>query len=410
MDGSRPASDRDAWVTRITFRLRTIVLVAASLGVAVTLNATERRTAEIAARRASSGQTAVNRTAAESPDLDRIKHADEAVQPQLKYAFNLADRGAVYSANARYLDCLRTISKILDAGQRVPTHEQALFLGLTAMREADDFVQATPGTTINMERTVVVHKTPILKATDFSKLTPADALRRYYYFAQRQLTLAGDKVPAASRALYGMGRIEAYRSSRDGLTTAAGSAKALLLHQAALAVDSENYAAANEIGVLLARGGHFDAARKMFEHSIKVQPEPETWHNLGEVCDKLGEDKKALLAKRKAESLTNAQHETDRGEESNNIHVPAVRWVDSKEFAANGVASDCTYNLRTAAAPAASAKAAPAAKKVAEGHRSESRIGRAWSSLRERISSRSQGGGQTKSATEARDSHDRVNR
>ena len=44
------------------------------------------------------------------PTPAQIAHADEIVQGQLRYAFSLAERGAVFSANARFIECLETVT------------------------------------------------------------------------------------------------------------------------------------------------------------------------------------------------------------------------------------------------------------------------------------------------------------
>jgi hypothetical protein len=393
--------------------LRGLCLAIGSLCIAATLAVAQSDAPRADGKTSAQSRPTSVAGSSQAADLARWKRADETVLPQLNYAFSLGDRGAVYSSNARFVDCLRTVARVLDAGQPIPRHEQAqaLFMGLTALRESDDFVQATPATSVNISRLIVVHKTPILKGSDVSKMSPQEALRRYYCFSQRQLVLAVEKVPAASRALYGLGRIEAYRSSRDGLTTAAGSAKALLLHQAALIVDANNFAAANEIGVLLARAGNLKGAKTMFKHSVSVHPEPATWHNLAEVYGRLGDDKSADLARRNSESLTKAHQLGDDSPDADEVQTAMVRWVDNEEFVSNGVAADCTYDLRRgpAAAPGASTKAPQSKKQSTEAKRSDSRMGRAWSSLREKMGSPFHRG-QTKHAVETRDSQDSVNR
>lgn len=278
----------------------------------------------------------------------RLDYANESVQPQIKYAYSLADRGAVYSAKARFIDSLRTIARVLDSEQQNPAHEQALFRGLTAMREADDLQQLGPSLTrVTIERLVVVHKTPVLKQADFSRLTPAEALRAYYLFAERHLIIAGENVPAASQALYGLGRIEAFRSTQNGLTTSSGSAKALLFYQSALAVDASNHAAANEIGVILARSGRLDEARRALEHSVTVLPQPESWHNLSEVYSKLGNVEGATFARRSSEEIAQAQLVAQRdGATGQNSQPSLIRWVNAEEFAQSGGDPDCTYSLR----------------------------------------------------------------
>jgi tetratricopeptide (TPR) repeat protein len=47
--------------------------------------------------------------------------------------------------------------------------------------------------------------------------------------------------------------------------------------------------AANELGVLLARYGQPDEARALFLQSLSISPQPQTWHNLAEICHSLGD-------------------------------------------------------------------------------------------------------------------------
>jgi hypothetical protein len=58
-----------------------------------------------------------------------------------------------------------------------------------------------------------------------------------------------------------------------------------------------NYAAANELGVLLARYGQLDSAADILSHAAKVAPVPETWHNLARVYELKGAGPQAAHAR-----------------------------------------------------------------------------------------------------------------
>ena len=49
------------------------------------------------------------------------------------------------------------------------------------------------------------------------------------------------------------------------------------------------FGSANELGVILAHYGEFEASQRTLEHSLSITPSTECWHNLAVVREKMGE-------------------------------------------------------------------------------------------------------------------------
>jgi predicted Zn-dependent protease len=110
----------------------------------------------------------------------------------------------------------------------------------------------------------------------------------------------------------------------------------MVYQQAALAVDGRNYPAANELGNILTTFGQLPEARRILLHSVGTIPNPEGWHNLAAVHDRLGETELGAHARKQVELLTGGTA----------VPRPKVEWVSPEVFAGNP--------------PAAAAKAAAA--------------------------------------------------
>ncbi|MBT4865621.1 MAG: hypothetical protein HON53_10990 [Planctomycetaceae bacterium] len=261
-----------------------------------------------------------------SPSWNVIgRHADEHVG----YGFDLAEKGAVHSAHAEFVEALSIIADALD-GEGDESHRAALIAGLRAMDEANDFARRGKPleAAIDFRRLKQLHKTPVLAADDPEDLTPYVAMQRYFVFAGQRLAYAGGETPAASRALYGLGRIQPYLAGQAGSGNSLAGPKGIALHRAALKADPRNHQAANELGVLLARYGQLSAAADAFRHSLAVRPVPEAWHNLARVYEQQGHHSQARLARSKRQSLI-ADVRIANG---NRTAESAIRWVDSAEF------------------------------------------------------------------------------
>jgi hypothetical protein len=254
----------------------------------------------------------------------------------VRHSYTLAQRGAHYSARAELIQALRLVAQANDAERPEGEHSQALARGLQALREADDF--APRGSRLegqlDVAQIVITHRTPVLKGQAVGNLSPLVALQRYYSYAQQQFASAGGNMPAASQALYGLGRIQTLLADGTSESQRLQSPRAMTYYQAALLVDGGNYLAANELGVMLADYGQLAEARRVLLHSVMTHSHVEGWQNLAVVHARLGEHDLSHRADFDRQLLV-AQREKSGGDSP---LTKAVQWVDPQAFAAGGAA------------------------------------------------------------------------
>ena len=234
------------------------------------------------------------------PDGPVERTSLEMIAPQaqahIDYALNLAERGAVQSAQAEFIIALDLIADALDADTRNATraHARAVQAGLTAIEETKDFVPAdTPhNVAINLAQLAATHQTPVLKNVDVTHMTRAELLQRYHSYATQQLAFAGGRSAIASSALYGLGRAEcvtmAGASARNplGRTQCYGSVSSRPIRRSAKLHGFER--ARRSHGALRRLG----RCRWPTEHSVSIKPQVETWHNLATVYRRMGQTRK----------------------------------------------------------------------------------------------------------------------
>jgi tetratricopeptide (TPR) repeat protein len=263
-------------------------------------------------------------------------------QAHINYALNLAERGAIHSAQSEFIMALDLIADALDADSRDATrsHAHAVKAGLKAIEETKDFVPADTANdiTVNVQQIAIAHQTPVLKNADGVRLTRAEALQRYHLFATQQLAYAGGNSPIGSQALYGLGRAQSVNTAGAGTRNPLAGPNAIALYQAALIVDPKNYMACNELGVLMARYGDLEAAENQFVHSLAIKPQPETWHNLATVYRGMGQTNKASQAEQEKEKLVaSLRAGNGTSEDGNDLGSrPMLDFVDPNTFAASG--------------------------------------------------------------------------
>ncbi len=266
--------------------------------------------------------------------------ADEAEQ-RVRNAFVLAGRGAVYAARAELVATLRMVSQALDAQAASTGRSKALAAGLLALNEADDFTPADGqfGSHVDLRHVISGHRTAVLKDAvlkdaETESLTSLLAAQQYYTFAQEQLAIAGGRLPAASLALFGLGKLQTAQSAQGSDANTSAIAKAMVFQQAALLVESRNFLAANELGVLLARVGQWSDARQVLRRGVTMHPQAELWKNLATVHQRLGETHLAHLAQREAERAT-MQTGNPQADPRLDDGGGFVRWVSPQRFAQN---------------------------------------------------------------------------
>ena len=251
-------------------------------------------------------------------------------------AIGLAEKGALYSARAEFLQALQTVSKSLDARVGDSSFTQALIAGVQAFREADDFVASGSKLLAEVDAVSLVarHRTPVLKDADVSRLPAVMAMQQYYAYAQDRLARSCANAPVASQAFWGLGRVYASLAAQSPQGERLNSPRAIALYQVALAIDPRNYRAANELGVLLARFGQLREARDVLRQSVGAGAMPETWHNLAVVHARLGESDLAVLARNElalSQGVVPGRTQPQVASSS-----PSVQWVDPAAFAQTG--------------------------------------------------------------------------
>lgn len=263
-----------------------------------------------------------------SPETAALaRRADQRV----RHGFQLAQRGAIYSARNEYIAALQLIAQANDAQQSSQFYSNALAAGLIALKESNDFVQRNPKKPqLDVRAIVGRHKTPILKGAT-EPLTPSAAAERYHTFAQEQLAAAAAHEIAGSMALFGLGKAALTPADTRGPQSLDRTTQAMALYQAALLADPKNFRAANELGVLAAENGSLLRARELLVQSATLSPQPATWNNLAIVHGRLGEKQLADRARAQAVALEQA----GRGGSG-----PQVQWVDPSTFSRTGPISD----------------------------------------------------------------------
>lgn len=251
-----------------------------------------------------------------------------------RHGFSLAERGAIYAARAEFIKSLRLVAQALDADSAGRVHAKQLSAGLRALVEADDFVPE--GSRLETDRTlqniVATHRTPVLKDRDVDQISQMVALEHYYAYAQAQLSEACGAEPAASHALFGLGKMHSLIAEQGGAGNRVHRSKSIVFHQAALRVTPANHLAANELGVMLAEYGQLETSRQVLEHCVAVQPMPEAWHNLAVVYQRIGDAPRATFAQRQWQGAI------ELAKRQGTYRVPqapgmTVQWVEPGKFA-----------------------------------------------------------------------------
>jgi len=272
-------------------------------------------------------------SAASTVRSEQLEDIARQADRQTRHGFELAGRGAYFAARAEFIAALRLLAQGLDAEQQTALHSQSLAAGLTALKEAEDFLPKGSHIEADLDLSAIIgsHRTPVLKDADLKALTPLLALQCYFTFAQEQLAAAAGHEVAGSMALRGLGKLHTSLAGNKAMHVRAGEPKAMAFFQAALLVSPQNYMAANDLGVLLAQCGNYAQARGVLEHSLSICPQSIGWHNLAVVYQRLGQLELARRADWQAEVARRA--EAARLSARQGPPPQPVRWVDPQTFA-----------------------------------------------------------------------------
>src|SRR6202008_1094160 len=172
---------------------------------------------------------------------------------RLNHAFDLAQRGATYSANNEFKAVLGLCALELDARNGGTSRRDALREGLVALDEADELASQS----IEWQRPEGLgrgkgsHTPPVLKGEAQPAVDSVQAAQMYYAYAEDRFAEACDGMPGAALAYYGLARTYVLPGTR--YTHAAG--KSAMLQRVALKIAPQNVLAKNELGVLMAQHG-----------------------------------------------------------------------------------------------------------------------------------------------------------
>ena len=258
--------------------------------------------------------------------------ADKAqAQRAVQLGFELIQRQAHYSARARFIQALRIVARSMDDQTFTTAQSGALRNALAAYEESVDFYPAAdkPDEDVNLHMILGGHNTPVLADIDTSRLTPRQCVREYMAYAEQEFVAALGHDGFASQALYGLGRLEASKETASASAPQVRANRSLMLYQTAMLVDPRNYAAANELGVLLAKYGKFDTAVAALQHCVLHSPEPTAWRNLANLYRRMGRPAEAHMAEREANNVR-----ARRGGAPFVANQPRVEWVGPEAFMA----------------------------------------------------------------------------
>ena len=252
---------------------------------------------------------------------------------QTHHGLDLAGRGAYFAARSEFITALRLVAQGLDTDGQTKIHGKSLAAALTALKEAEDFLTGGARLEADLDLPAIIagHSTPVLKDADIASVTALTALKSYFTFAQEKLAQAEGSEVAGSMALHALGKLHEELAKGKGPGTKAAEPKAIVFYQASLLVCPQNFMAANDLGVMLARNGNHEDARKMLEYSLSLYKQSNVWHNLAVVYEHLGRTDKARQAQQQA--IIALQMEQARRQ---NMLVGAgdqVCWVDENTFA-----------------------------------------------------------------------------
>lgn len=284
------------------------------------------------------------------------------LQPRVQQAFTLARNGALHAARASFEQLLGELAQAKDASQMTDRYSRSLAAGLRALEEADDFLSAGGGSNTDTIAIAAGHQTPMFHQSEEhaerTKWTlPHEAIASYHLYAQQKLAAATDGEKAGSMVLFGLGKIYAQLADR-GEDTPQAIRKSLTMYRSAVVATPDNYLAANEAGVLLARSGRYRQSAQLLELAVKQSNASTTHTNLAFVHEKLGSTR--LANQHRAQASRMASHERASGQMS---AERGIAWVSPEEFNRHGVGVG-PARVASRPAPAATPQQSPPTQAV----------------------------------------------
>jgi hypothetical protein len=256
--------------------------------------------------------------------------AVQRAREHIRYGLNLGSRRAIYAAQVEFVRALRLIARELDAASGTHEHEVALAAGWRSM-ETLEYVNAAELPSRPSSRPGLHDlQTPSGAGVSPGYTTAYQAMQQQLSRASEQLAFSGGREPTASMALYALGRSFIAATDDSPEEGPLAGPKAVALYQAALVVDPRNCLAINELSVLLTRCGQLADAERVLLQGLTLAPQPQMWHNLGMIHEKLGNTALAGEDRRRRDALLAVQR--SKGEDPRMASLASVRWMEPAEF------------------------------------------------------------------------------
>lgn len=268
----------------------------------------------------------------------RLEQAAKQADLLTLEGYELAGRGALFAARAEFRAALVVLAQALDAEKRTSQNSQMLAAAWVALKEAEDFLPQGGNlvTPLNLSEIVARHDSPVLKDHPLHLLTPLEAYQIYLNFAQDLLSRAVASEITGSMALRGLGKIYAEWKGAGSLLQGNAESQAMVFYQAALNVWPENYMAANDLGVLLARGERWEDAACVLEYARRIKPNPTILANLSKVYRQTGQTYQT------PQILADLPNASPLGDVTRDSFAQNVAWVPPEMLGHDGCVSDRT--------------------------------------------------------------------
>lgn len=210
-----------------------------------------------------------------STALNAGEQLPHQIERRIGYAFDLANRGAMFAATTEFRAVLEQCALELDARDGGTRRRAALREGLIALEEADDFANgdSSEQNPAEIQTIAARHSTWVLHAAHPQSIDPPQAARKYFEFAEDRLKFACEGMPPASLACYGLGQAMADPRIR----AAHALEKATVLQRAALHIAPQNVMAGKELSALLFQQSRFDESKLIAQQSDAMAARPEAW-------------------------------------------------------------------------------------------------------------------------------------
>jgi tetratricopeptide (TPR) repeat protein len=258
----------------------------------------------------------------------------------LNYGMSLARRGATFAAREEFVEALRLIADSRDMQFQSRESTESLADGLRALNEADDFVMASAEQQLNMDLAPIVamHESKVFTTAEANKLSSIQALQAYYQYANHKISHGVGNSLVAAETLHAMGKLLMSQARHDAAGKPIDQAKAIVMFQAALSANPDDYRSANELGVLMARSEKWNEARELFTRSLLSQQSAEAWMNLSRTHQQLGQTDLAQRAANEYQLLV------DGGSAGDMTNV--MEWVSADQFESNSATPELINDVR----------------------------------------------------------------